>query len=284
MFTRKDVAQIVYDLFGESILEEFSMNLGHPQTGEVEIDISESESPFMVWVHGVSGVITAIDGDVTDDEEDKSTWTRALCKPDAVQSGLLIYGAPVKVQRTRNGLKVAGLDDTRAAEFFYGLKERLQRSVDLSQMDTGLIRPTQPATARVLVTAYRCVLNDTAYSVPTLQSPDLIAAYEPGLSAGQAKAIMIESDPATATLYLTASAAFNDTTHELAFAANYPVTVAAGRFLHGWVKIYEGMEIITIPDIFAGQEFYGKGGSTTSDFVYYGNAPIYWQGKRITHP
>ncbi len=258
--TRERIAAMTAQAVGEGLRESTIYYLGNPLNGLVTIPLDQSESAGMVWIHGTAGDNAAISGQESAREnDDKQFIGRALMNPDKVPDGVAIYGTPVYVKQVRGGYEVDGLAGVQAAEYLYGLKDRLQRSVDVSQIDMGLTRPTSPPSSKVIVTQFPCVLNNVAYFVPALLSSDLIAAYAP-VTAGQAVAVKIEVDPATETLHYEAGAAFTNMTHKQAFNTYYPKDIDPARLLSGWVKIYSGMTIIQIEDILHAQSLITGGG------------------------
>lgn len=262
--TAEMIAQMLADLLGDSLRPNILVALGNPQkpaNDNIYVSLDEADHPGMVWVHGISGEIGEISGNVG--EGDQQAVYQAVLTPEKIRDGLLVFGTPLYIKRQNGRYHVVGLGGEMANEYLYGLRDRTQRSIDLSQFDAGLIRPTAPSGGRILVTTFPAVVENTAYRVPTLQSSDLITTYEPGLSDGQAKAVLIECDATTNTLYYTASSAFTNDTHDAAFTANYPKTLTGARFCMGWVKIYEGMTTIEIADILHAQEVFGKGGGLT---------------------
>lgn len=244
---------------GDSIRQGALYDLGDPFTGEIEIRLEDAEMPGLVWIHAHSADNTTISGQPDlSSPEDKQTASRALLPANTIPDDLQLYGLPVLVSEVGGILTVTGLSPVEAAQYLYGLKGRPQRSIDISQLDYGLLRPTAPVSPKVLMSPFRPALDGLVYDVPALASIDLVAAYEGALSIGQAKAIKVEVDPATATLHYSGGAAFTNTTHKLAFAAYYPKTVTTGRYLLGWVKVYEGMQVVGVNDIYPAQEIYSK--------------------------
>ena len=270
------IALAIFTVLDGVITQDESFELGNPQTREVEAELTEH--PGMVWIHGISGQVQELN-----DGDDKQLVVRALLGRDKIPDGLAVYGLPVKAKKVNGIYEIQGLDGLRAAEFLFGLLDRLQRSVDISQLDYMLARPTKPPSGKIEVSASNPVFSDTAYRLPSKLSSDLIAAYEPALAVGEAVAVKVELDPVTNTLYYEAGAEFVNTSHELAFNLYYPAAIDPTRFLVCWVKIYESMLVIDIADILHGQEFINKGGGSSGDYVYYFNAPIYWRGMRITN-
>lgn len=242
---------------GDSIREGKSVLLGHPLTGEVAVSLSKSDFPGLVYIHEALG--SAGTDENNPESEEGGSFSTALLLPNVIAPSLLIYNAPVLVAKKDDGLwHVIDLDGVKATEFFYGLKDRLQRSVGLDQVDYGLIRPTSPPSMKVIVSRAKYNIDDIIYSVGAVITVDL-SSYVPG--SGQAKAIRIDTDPTTRTLSIRDDDdRFDDTlTHEQAFTDHYPVDVTAGLFVNGWIRMYGGMVAIDIPDILVGQEIYTKG-------------------------
>lgn len=252
------LARQIAQTLGDSIREPELMDLGDPLTGAVDIQLAEAEHPGLVWVHAHRGNNLVISNNQLTDDEDKQGRSRAMILPNKIPDDMRVYGTPVYVVEKGGILSVVDLGGLAAVEYLYGLKNHPQRSIDISQIDYGLIRPTAPPSGRVVVSPFRPTLDGIAYDVPGLQAIDLIETYAGVLNAGQARAVKIEVNPATRVINYEAGSAFTDTTHALAFATYYPKTVAVNRFLLGWVKITESMTAVNITDIYAAQEIYSK--------------------------
>lgn len=252
-----ELSKLIVDIMGDSIRKPYLMDLGNPLTHEVDIDLAHAEHPGLVWVHARRGNNLVISGQPELSDDDKETATRALILPNKIPDDMRIYGTPVYVASHEGLLTVFDLGGMAAVEYLYGLKNHPQRSIDISQFDYGLIRPTAPPGATILTSPFKPTLDGVAYDVPALQSIDLITEYGFIATDGEAKAVKIEVDPVTATQHYEVSSLFTDTTHKLAFS-NYPQTVTPGRFLMGWVKLYKDMSRITVNDIYAAQEIYSK--------------------------
>ncbi len=261
-FDPDNIATIVEKLLGDSIRDDLSMYLGDPSNpdGDIVIALDTADHPGLVWVHGATGSRAEIDGEPAD--EDRQFVTAALLPPNRLPDEAIQFGTPVRVRRRGGSFEIVDLNGLEAVEFLLGLKKRPQRSVDISQVDLALIRPTAPASMRIVVSGFPCVVSNVAYLVPTLESDEL-TTYRPSF-VGKAKAVMVEVDPLTNTLVLTPGAEFTNTTHAQAFAS-YPQQVSQGRILAGWVKVYEGMDHIVIADILHAQELLNKGGGSSLD-------------------
>lgn len=259
------LSDAIAEAHGDSIKAETLYDLGNPFTGKVQIELAQAEMPGLVWIHNHVTTNTVVSGQpelVTDDAniEDAQSPTRALLLGDKIPDDLLIYGVPVFVKEQAGVLTVTGLGGVMAAEYLYGLKNHPQRSIDVSQFDYGLIKPTAPPSGKVLLSSFRPALDGFVYDVPTLVTIDLIDTYGAFvLPQGIAKAVKIEVDPATNILYYTVGSTFLDTTHKLAFEGGYyPKTITAGHYLYGWVKLYGRMTVIGVNDLYPAQELFSK--------------------------
>lgn len=264
---------------GDKLANEASMRLGNPLTGEIPDE--DNDIPGMVYVHGASSDISAILGGTPIDPDDDGQFiSSALLTPEVIDQGLLIYNAPVRVVKSGLGYRITGLDGIRATEFFKGLKERPQRSIDLSQLDFGLIQPLESSSGlRVLISSFKPVMEDTAYWVPNLESDDLTSLIP--TDPGKAVAVKFEVDPVTNTIIMEAGSEFDNTSHELAFLPYYPKAVLTTAYLVGWVKLYYQMTQVAITDILHAQELFNKGGGGGGDIVVFNNMPLYWRGNQI---
>jgi hypothetical protein len=262
-----ELTRLVVDLLGDSIREPALMHLGNPINGEVDIDLANAEHPGLVWVHPHRGNNQIISNNPELADDDKVSGVRALIMPNLIPDDMRIYGTPVYTVSRKGILNVIDLGGMAAVEYLYGLKNHPQRSIDISQFDYGLIRPTAPPGRTIITSPFRPTLDGQAYDVPALQSTDLITDYG-FLADGKARAIKIEIDPKTNLIYLEAGAVFTDTTHQLGFS-NYPRGVTAGRYLMGWVKMYKDISRITVNDIYSAQEIYSK--DTISGFAVLGS-------------
>lgn len=278
------LARVITQTLGDSIREPFLMDLGDPITGDVDIELSRAEHPGLVWVHARRGENQTISGQPGLSDEDKETATRALITPNKIPDDLRIYGAPVYVVQRAGVLTVFDLGGMAAVEYFANFKNHNQRSVDISQFDYGLIRPTAPPGKTVIISPFRATLDGIAYDIPPLQTGDLIDAYGFVATQGEARAVKIEVDPKTNTLYYQGTSPFTDNTHPLAFP-NYPHTITAGRFLLGWVKMVKDMTRITVNDIYPAQEIYSKdsisGYEVLNSVVTVAGLPVISDGKLV---
>lgn len=286
-----DIRQEAAFVMGDHLRDDLLMCIGDPTNPDPKTNVYVPKAlvgrPGLVYVHlPVGNVVDQLDGEI----EDAGTSPEfAVLPPGLIGDQRIMYGAYVRVVKKGNDNVITGIDHTFGNEFFDGFVERIQRPIPIGMFEPGLILPTNPSSGVVTVREFSAVLNGTAYWPPSLDTVDLITAYEPALTTGQAKAIMIEVNPVTSTLVYTASAVFTNpslnneplTQHRSVFV-NYPKTINNARVLAGWVKIYEGQQTIELSDILPAQEIFSKGGG--GDVVYFQNAPLYWRGKAITYP
>lgn len=257
------MSDILAQELGDSIRDLVPARLGHPITGDVEIDLANVDLPGSVYVHGI-GNSGATPGSLGFGDEDgvlqigdDQSFTTALMLPNKIPPGLMVYNCPVLLKRKGELYYVEDLNGIIAIEFLFGLKERLQRSVDISQFDYGLLRPATPPSLRVMVSRARYNFDGTIYDIPALLS-DSLEAHVPG--SGLARAVRLDVRVADKTLVITAGdTTFDESlSHEAGFDDYYPKVVPTGQFVSGWVKLYGGMQQILIPDIYWGQELYTK--------------------------
>lgn len=250
------------DSLGDSIREGKSALLGHPLTGEVVVPLEKADHPGLFYIHGIGSTGAVPTNPETDGE---TSWTSALLTPDKIPTGLLIYNAPVLVQRQDDNLwHITGLDGVKAAEFFFGLKDRPQRSIDISQIDYGLLRPTDPVSMKVIISRANYDFDDIIYLVSSLATIDFTDAVFL-LNDGIAQAVRVDINPVTKSIVYTYGDHFADTlTHEEAFDDFYPKEIDVGLFTSGWVRLFGSMTSIDIGDIFHGQELYTKNSGSKS--------------------
>jgi hypothetical protein len=269
-------------VFGDSIRSDIPMRLGNPITGAVSIPIEEIGVPGMVWVHGIAGQNLAPSGEESLSDDDKTSATAALLKPNKISPGMLVYGAPVLVELSKGMYSVTDLDGVAAVEFFHDFRELEQRSTDISQFDTLLTRPTKIPSLSVEISEAFVTLADVAYHIPNIKV-DLTSYVPTSVFLPDAIAVRLDVDPVTSLVTVVAGTPFDNGAHMDNFAS-YDKDITPGCFMSSWVKLVRDMTVILIDDILHAQEVYSKGSTTASAEVYSCNAPIYWRGKVIVHP
>lgn len=236
--------------------------IGDPYLVKAELGV-DTDTPGMVWIH---------QGDDTSDDETGET-DRVGAPALALNAGEgrlddkeLIFGTPVWVRRQGNELYILGTGGRAAAEYLHNTAIRPQASVNISQLDYALLKPTVPPSMRVWFSGAYPVLDGLAYRGGAQLTAALDASPLTPPASDMAKAILIEYEPSTDSLILTEGADFDyDVTidnppHEIAFNGFYPVTIDPARFLLGWVRVYNGQTSITQKDILPAQELMSKGG------------------------
>lgn len=273
MFERGQIAAYVANVMGDSVRRPDHMVLGHPQTGEVWV--ATPEYAGQVWVHRAGEAYPTTETNLIR-SDDQTGVTTALLKPNTVDRRYVIFGTAVTCGMIDGFYTVIDLDGVAAAEYLWGLNNRPQSSVDISQFDYGLLRPTQPTSWRVMVTAARYNVGGAIYNVPTLQSGSL-ATYINNLQPGQARAIQVLIDPQTAALEVSVSDIFaNSTVHDSVFT-NYPNVVSGERYNAGWVKVYAGQSSIVLDDLLPAPEILSKAAGV-------GGGAVAQQSEVITFP
>lgn len=254
MLDRDHIKASVAAVLGDSVRLPDHMVLGHPETGEVWV--ASPEHAGQVWVHRASEAYPTIETNPIR-TDDQTGVTTALLKPNTIDRRYVIFGTAVKCVMVDGFYTVIDLDGIAAAEYLFGLNNRPQSSVDISQLDYGLLRPTTPASWRVMVTAAKYTVGGAIYSVPTLQT-DNLQAYINNLLPGQARAVQVLVDAQTPALEVVVSDVFaNSTIHDNVFI-NYPNVVGSNRYSAGWVKVYAGQTAITLDDLLPAPEILSK--------------------------
>lgn len=255
-FDKDKIARQVSQTLGDSVRSTFIAYLGDPTTLEVEVTIDQADHAGMYFIHGVSAQNFAITGNEGSSTDDKSYVTTAFMTPNTILPGQMIYGTAVKVKRENGLFTITDLAGIQAAEYLYGLKDRIQRSVDISQIDFGLLKPTSPESFRFVISGARYYLDGVAYDAPTVESQDFSTEI-PG-TPGLAKAYLIEFNPVDLSITYTSSLSFTNNAQHSSVFSHYPKNVSLSKFACGWLKIYNGMASIGINDLYSGQEFLNK--------------------------
>lgn len=242
----KRITDAVQGTFGEAIIQATLYRLGNPITSEVKIAPGQRQRPGEVWVHRPGN--------------DPQNAIRVLnIGPGRLPDEKLLYGAFVLV-KTQNGLPMITGEAPENSYYTDGAPAAPQRSISAQQLDFGLMKPTDPASMKCLVSGWQYQLNGTIYRVPSLLTADFTANVP---SAGLARAVLVELDPVTNTFTNTVGSTFSNTLgHTDAFATYYPKTVNNSRFAVGYVRLQNGQTTIVQDDILPAQELLNKSGSS----------------------
>lgn len=281
------------DVLGDSIKESRIYLLGHPGRRADPDPINaivgrDTDVPGSVWIHPLTTRIPGQDPE-TSEEPPRMALNEGKGK---IRDDDLLYGLPVYVRKDGRYDTIDGPAGYLAAEFLYKVKVRPQRSIDISQFDYMLLRPTNPATGSLIFTGGYPILNNDIYQLLPRLTIDLVATYGGGaLGTGKAKAVQVSVDAATGTLYYTAGAAFdfNPNTglpeHATTWTTYYPQILVEQRFLLGWVRIHKTMTTINQTDILPAQELVSKagtGGSSGSPVTFCG-LPLWYDGQQVIY-
>lgn len=248
----KRVEDVTFELFKDAIETPRVKALGHPlrknTNNPVKAILNEdTDTPGMVWVHEIG--------------EDAATSFAMVLNSGIGKLGddELIYGTPVKILKD----SIYGLADYEAAEYLEGVSVRPQRSIKISQLDIGLLKPTNPPSMSVILSEATYVIGSAVHRVNDMSIT--FSSITPNVD--EATPVMISIDPTTGIVTLTEGDTFvylpdvRHPDHRDAFVPFYSKVVPSGGHLCGWVRIYDGQEAIELFDIFAAQEILNKGSS-----------------------
>lgn len=256
-----EIAIELEQVLGDAIREHELVLIGHPtrwanghkywRDGELGVD---TDTAGMIWVHPIGKPID-------DNETGVDAGIPFLVLNDGgIDDSQSAFGTPVKIKR-RGGQKVIdGLAGDIGTEYYHNVKVRNQRSVDISQFDYGLIKPTSPPSEFLFWSGGVFVFDGVAYTALSRKTSAIIS---PEPIANKAIYVLIEYNPVTDTLIYTRGSAFDFDSasmtpqHNQAIA-NKPNSIDATRFLIGWVRVYNGMTTILIGDILPRIEMLNK--------------------------
>jgi hypothetical protein len=170
---------------------------------------------------------------------------------DFLQPHEVSFNRPVLVRKQGGELHIAN-KAPGSADYDALLPARPQRAVNRSQIDLALIRPSTPETSfNVYYSGALFTYNRTAYSV-TDQPSDLSASV-PGSNAVSVK---VELDPTTGVYTETVGSSFTLKSIGQAFKdGDLSKTIATGKYLYGWVRLYAGQTSIELEDILIAENF-----------------------------
>lgn len=244
----------VKSVLGDSIRNVRIVRLGNPLKYAVNARDpirarmpDDTEIPSMIWVH--------------EEDENKQPTSIYLVQNGGVGKIAdtdLIYRNPIYVKQENGSYITSGTAGYNSEEYTFGTVVRPQRSIDITQFDVALLRPTNPVSMACQITEFTAVVGGVAYLVPVLLTTSLTSYIS-----GSARAVRITVNPATKVISYTAGSTFtynldrDDPTHQAAFA-NYPATIPDTEVLIGWVRLYAGMTVITQRDILSAQELISK--------------------------
>lgn len=260
----RDIASDWYTLMGgpnSRLRQRQTVHLGHPFLPEAEnmkVVVNDVEK---CWVHPERG------GYPTPDTEDDGReyipgepFTAIL--PPSVEKALepLKLGDPVWIEMIENHLTITGSAGEAAVIWNQGAKGVGQAApVERQQLDWLLISPQSPPSRGVILRGGLVRNGNSVVRLPPLEIPDIITAHETGLSAGQARAVLVTQDttnPTFAGITMTASDPFTDNrasngiSDHAALFANYPTTIPEDHIAYGYVKVYRDMETVQVMDIY----------------------------------
>lgn len=185
---------------------------------------------------------------------------------------------PVMVKLVGNKFLITG-KAPESADYDAQMAVAPQRPTNREQYNVALITPSSPDSS--FFALYRggmFQLNNTVYRITGIPSSDLSGT----VPVANALSIKVELDPITATWHETTGSAFTTSSMTAAFKnGDLDTTRTDGRYLIGWIRLYDGQSAIELDDILPGEymlniiddhgEMVGLGDDDHSQYIF--NAP-----------
>lgn len=282
VFRQGEVSRLFYEALGgpNSPLREMTQaQLGHPALISESIYVPDDLKEYdgQVWLHELSGDFPLPDSSDTERTDYPPAVFTGYLAPEKLLSGRRKYGTTVRIQWIHGRYEVQGVAGPAAEDYLRGAPELDWIVISRAQLSWGLLHPTDPPSAAVVLAGGAFRDGDTWYLDADYVTVDLIATYGSSLTPGQAVAVQIEQDVSDGSITYTAGSAFTDTSrdsetgavdHSQVFA-NYPTGTSDTLRHYGWVKLYYQMQVITEQDILvAPDESAGGAGGAPSDATY----------------
>lgn len=270
--------------------------LGDPESYAIEVPLEDAGIPGLVYLHGYGpsyALNNSEDADRADDQQGKFT---ALLP--AHLNIPLVYDTPVLTARQGGRLVVVGTMPREAREFLYGVPQQVSApAVERYQLQYQLLRPTDTPSMSVVLSGAVVRVGDTLTLVSDRVTLDL-SSHLAGLTAGQARALLLAIDTSDMSIVVHAGDPFTDNRDPVsgvsdhgALFAHYPVTLASEtERAWGWAKLYHGMSAIGVNDLLPMLDTGdgGGGGSGSDTFAGLSDTTIadpqighvpYWTGS-----
>lgn len=264
----QEIYAAMRDTWGTSIEKPKLFRLGRLMPdGSVEVKVPTPQRQGEVWVRnlgeGAGDAVPALNTVLGDHQ---------LIPNDFVE--VVPYGG---------GLRIAGRAP-ESADYSGAVPVRPQRPVDATQIDVLLLRPTQPASMRCMISSAIVNLDGVIRRIPDLLTKD----FTGDIPGANAVAVLITVDPATLALSYTTSTSFDaGLTLAQAFDDYLTMSISDSVFGVGWVKLYAGQSDIKRGDILNGAEFLAKtgGGNTfdASDILTFDGIVLTYKGNVLTY-
>lgn len=242
---KTNIRRIIHHASGEALVEPTPAFLGDPSDNSVLIDGARREG--LVWVHGLGA-------------EPQSAYPAICDLPDE----RLVFGAPVLVRQTANGLCIVARNPDHDAKFWKDANPHDQKPVYLSQIMYGTIHPVF-GTMKTLVIGAMYRTASGSFWVDDQETADFSASPLDTLGAAitvpttnlQAKGVLVQVNPATGALSYKQGAVFDALwPHALAFQQGKYPQPDSERTRIGYVRLVAGMTTITydhlwiVPDLY----------------------------------
>lgn len=160
------------------------------------------------------------------------------------------FNRPVMVKQERNKFLIVN-KAPESANYDAQLPVAPQRPTNREQYNVALITPSSPDTS--FFAYYRggmFQLNNVTYRITDIPSSDLSGT----VPMANALSIKVELDPTTGTWHETTGGAFTFSSMAAAFKnGDLDTARTTGRYLIGWIRLYDGQAAIELEDILSGE-------------------------------
>lgn len=247
-FDRERIKRFIKESLGDRVTDPVPARLGHPTPTTVVDAIRVPETvagaPNYVYIRGLADA----DGDLQGVAMALNEGIGKLRRED------MVYGAFIKVTRTKNGgWRVAGTDDESASLYSGTMNIHPQTSTVLAQFDNLLLQPTTPATMKAGIGYGTLRYLGKVYREISIMTKDFTADV-PGTT-GQSRAVCVEYSPEDNQIFYTNGATFASTlTDQEAYDGGY-FPQPSNAIMCGWIRLSNGMIAIRhITNILAAHE------------------------------
>lgn len=242
-----DIAKAKRDVWGDDLARPRQFVIGRLNTdGSVSTVVTSGEYG-RVWVR----------------EPGADTGDAIQAINTVLQQHEISFNRPVQVKKQRGDLIIIG-NAPESANYQANFNPRPQTTINRQQYQIALIHPTTPPSMTVKYYGAMYRRKCCTYFISDQISSDFTASI-PGANA---IAIKVELDPITNTYYETvASSAFvtSKTLLEALSEGLLDVEASAGRFMIGWIKLYNGQTAIGLNDVLSSENMLNLG-DTFSNF------------------
>jgi hypothetical protein len=169
--------------------------------------------------------------------------------PQQLQPHEISFNRPVMCKPQRGELVIVGRA-IESADYQANYNPRPQTPIYRTQYKSALIYPSSPTSFIVKYYGAMFKVDGVPYNVVDKTSSDFTSTV-PG---SNALSIKVEVDPVTGTWHETTGSSFTTSSLEDAFTnGDLDTTTTVGRFLIGWIRLYNGQTAIEREDVLMGE-------------------------------